>query len=381
MNIFSNIFTPKKKGPPTNMLNETDIHFNVTDDNEDYESPKKKPRTETNDYSQMNTDTDYSNQLFSRAKQGNKFSKANLNMGVGLAKKGLLPNTPENQHIFQEMNRRAQQDYLTREQQRQEDLEKLQKEHSENIAEKRRQEELLKQQQQQAEQERQRKQQEEEQERQRQEQERQEQQRQEQERQEQEFQAQQERMRKEYEEQERIWKEQRDRIFQQREQERQAEEERLRQEQERQRQQQEQERQRQQQEQERQRQQQQQEQQQQQQQFPKTELPEGVIDMDLCPAYKAELPKFKQECNKNIYRKLSLKMHPDKNQGCIPLATEKFKKLGIICGGNQFLGGSKKKTKKYFKKKSNFKISKKHKGKKSKKSKRNVKKTKRVRSK
>jgi len=328
MNIFSNIFTPKKKGPPTTSIYDTPITFKVNDDNdnEDYESPKKKPRTQTDDYSQMNTDTDYSNQLFNRAKKGNKFSDANLYMGVSMAKKGLLPNTPENQYIFQEMNRRAQQDYLTREQQRQEDLEKLQKEHSKNIAEKRRQEELLKQQQQQAEQERQRKQQEEEQERQRQEQERQEQQRQEQERQEQEFQAQQERMRKEYEEQERIWKEQRDRIFQQREQERQAEEERLRQEQERQ---------RQQQEQERQRQQQQQEQQQQQQQFPKTELPEGVIDMDLCPAYKAELPKFKQECNKNIYRKLSLKMHPDKNQGCIPMATEKIKKKGIICGGNQ----------------------------------------------
>jgi hypothetical protein len=71
------------------------------------------------------------------------------------------------------------------------------------------------------------------------------------------------------------------------------------------------------------------------------------------------------------------------NYGCEELSREKFQALQNICGENKELRGGKKKTKRYFKKKTNFKISKKH-YKKSKKSKLNVKKskkTKRVKSK
>jgi hypothetical protein len=355
--MFTN--NEKKRGPPLNTLNDTTIHFNINDDNDNFGSPKKRSRKEMEEYSQ--TETDYSNKQFNRAKQGNKFSEANLNMGVSLARKGLLPNTPENQHIFQEMNRRdglinnrAQQDYLEQEHKRQEELEKLQKQHSENMANKRKQEEMLRgqqqQQQHQAEQERMRRQQEEQEEMLRQ------QQQQEQE----ELKAQQEKMRKEYEEQERVWQEQRDQMRQQQEKEHQAEQERLRQQQ---KQQQEQERQ--------QKQQKQQEQKQKTTQVPKTELPNGIIDMENCPAYNIVLPEKKEECNKIIYRKLSLKLHPDKNPGCDNYSKKKFQKLGNICDGNQFIGGGrKKKTKKYFKKKTNFKISKKYKS---------IKKSKRIR--
>lgn len=383
MNFFSNIFTPKK-GPPTDTLNDYTYQFNV---NQDDESPKKKSRIQREEYT-PNTD-----EIFERAKQGNKYSSANLNMGVDLARRGVLPDTPENQYIFQEMNRidnlrnnRAQQDYLAGEQQRQAELERLQKEHAENMAERRRQEEMLKQQQ---EQEQQQQQQQQEQEQQQQ-QEFERQQEEERQKQQQEILAQRERMRQQYEEQERIWKEQRDKMFQEHQRQTQAEQERIRQEeQQRQQKQQRQEQQRQQEEQQRQQEEQQRQQEEQRQrqqeqeqrqrqqeeqrqqvpqtesQIPKPVLPEGVIDMDLCRAYNFEVPRKKEDCNRRTYKKLSVKFHPDKNTGCIELAKAKFLKLKDICYQNEefkegsYNGGSKKKTKKYFKKKTHFKITKK----------------------
>ena len=93
MNFFSNIFTPKK-GPPTNTLNDYTYQFDVNqDENENkdiYESPKKKSRIQREEYT-PNTD-----EIFERAKKGNKYSSANLNMGVDLARRGVLPDTPEN---------------------------------------------------------------------------------------------------------------------------------------------------------------------------------------------------------------------------------------------------------------------------------------------
>ena len=375
MNIFSNIFTPKKKGPPTNSIYESQFTFNVNDDNanEDYESPKKKPRTQPKEYSPDYSD--YSEQLFSRAKQGNKFSKANLNMGVDLARRGVLPKTPENRHIFDEMNKRdnlinnrVQREYLEQEKIRQKEFEKLQKEHSENMAERKRQNERMRKQQEEErmreEKERMRQQQEEERIRKHQEEQR---RKEEEERQ---REAERERMRQQYEEQ---MREEAERVRQMQERKRREEEERKRREEEEERKKREQEQQR-------------QSTQVPQTEIPKTALPEGITDIKKCSAYNVELPKKKKDCNRKIYFELARKLHPSNNLGCIKLSTGKFQDLKNICAENTELRGGKKKTKKYFKKKSNFKISKKHykkseTSKKSKTSKKTMKKTKRVRSK
>ena len=46
-----------------------------------------------------------------------------------------------------------------------------------------------------------------------------------------------------------------------------------------------------------------------------------------------------------MYKKIALNLHPDKNHGCTDYASSKFQELAIICNGNQFVVGGRKKRK------------------------------------
>ena len=328
--MFSYFYSKPVIPPPLNTINDPLLNYTKVNDVNILESRFRDKSKSPHYYSTDN----YSNEQFSRAKRHNKHSTANLNMGVELARKGILPNLPENQYIFEELSRRNN---TRQEQIRKQEFENLQKEHASNMPERirqnkrtRRQYEEEERQQQEEYKEYQRRQQEEYEEYQRQEQEtrqhqfeEQERLRKEQEKRQRQFEEkEQERIRKEQErlkkEQERLRKEQekRQRQFEEKEQERiRKEQERLEAEQ-------------------------------------VINIPTGITDINQCPAFKVELPTNKLDCNRSMYKKMSLNLHPDKNNGCTDYASSKFQELANICDGNQFVvgGRNKRKTKKNKKK-------------------------------
>jgi hypothetical protein len=363
--MFTYFFPNSRKPvipPPLNTINDPILDYKKTDDINRLESMYKKPRFKE----ESNYNDEYSNGLYERAKRGNKTSMINLNMGVDLARKGLLPNIPENQYIFEEMNRRdnlmnsrANREYFQQEEIRQGEFENLQQEHASKMSERIRQHKKRTRRQQEEEEERQRQQEEEERQRQQEEEERQRQQ------QEAEYirQQQEERFRQAFEEQERLRREfeeeqERLRKEQEKEQERlrkeqEKEQERLRKEQERLRKEQQKEAERLRKEQEKEAERLYKEQQK--EAHEQSQQQQNITD---CPALKIDLPKDKSYCNKKVYKKLSLKLHPDKNKGCEKYSTKKFQELKIICDGNENYIGGKKKTNK---KKTNKKKTKKRK--------------------
>jgi hypothetical protein len=334
--------------PPLNSINDPMLNYKKADDVNRLESRYKKPRFEESNNYKYSNPLDERDEIDERAKRGNKYSMITLNMGVDLARRGALPNIPENQYIFEEMNRRdnrinarANREYLQQEEIRQAEFENLQQDHASKMSERIRQHKKRTRRQQEEEEEEQRRQQQEAEERQR---------------QEAEFeyirQQQEERFRQAFEEQERLrreFEEEQERLYREQE----KEQERLRKEQEKEaerlgkEQEKEAERLRKEQEKEAERLRKEQEKEAQAQSQLHQNLPPDIKDITKCPALKIDLPKDKSYCNKNVYKKLSLKLHPDKNKGCENYATDKFQKLTEICDGNQFYeGGKKKKTKK-----------------------------------
>ena len=304
--MFSYFYSKPVIPPPLNTINDPLLNYTKMNDVNILESRlKNKSKSKSPDY------YNYSNEQLDRAKRSNKYSTANLNMGVELARKGSLPNIPENQYIFEELSRRNN---TRQEQIRQQEFANLQKEHASNMPERIRENKRTRHQF-------------EEQER----------------RQYEEYQR---RQQEEYEEYQRQEQATRQRLFEEQEQKR------LRQEQER--------RQRLFEEKE-------------QERLEVINLPTGITDINQCPAFKVELPTDKLDCNRSMYKKIALNLHPDKNHGCTDYASSKFQELAIICNGNQFVvgGRNKRKTKK------NKKKTKKHQKRKQKNSKKKNKQTKR----
>ena len=340
--MFTYFFPNSRKPvipPPLNTIQDPILNYRKMEDVNTLESINKKRRFKSKSKSPDYYSTDnYSNEQFARAKRGNKYSNVNLNMGVELAKKGALPNTHENQYIFEELarrnsliNSRAQNDYLQQEGIRQAEFEKLQKEHASNMSERIRQNKRTRRQyeEQQEQEEAQRRRQAEEEEA--------EERRQHEEylRQEQEarFQQQfeeQERLRKEFEEQERLKKKQekeaeslrkkqekeQERLRKEQEKEAEKERERLKKEQSK-------------------------EKEKEQDQYKiyydeQDSLSNKIIDINTCPAKSVVLPKTKQDCddihdnrNKRKTLMLLMKLHPDKNPGCINYAQERFNRVRL----------------------------------------------------
>lgn len=328
--MFSYFYSKPVIPPPLNTINDPLLNYTKMNDVNILESRfKNKSKSKSPDY------YNYSNEQLDRAKRSNKYSTANLNMGVELARKGSLPNIPKNQYIFEELSRRNN---IRQEQIRQQEFANLQKEHASNMPERIRENKRTRHQFEEQErrqyEEYQRRQQEEYEEYQRQEQATRQRLFEEQERlrKEQEYLRQeQERRQRQFEEkeQERLRKEQerRQRLFEEKEQER----------------------------------------------LEVINLPTGITDINQCPAFKVELPTDKLDCNRSMYKKIALNLHPDKNHGCTDYASSKFQELAIICNGNQFVvgGRNKRKTKK------NKKKTKKHQKRKQKNSKKKNKQTKR----
>ena len=323
--MFSYLYSKPVIPPPLNTINDPLLNYTKMNDVNILES-RFKNKSKSPDY------YNYSNEQLDRAKRSNKYSTANLNMGVELARKGSLPNIPENQYIFEELSRRNN---IRQEKIRQQEFANLQKEHASNMPERIRQNKRTRHQFEEQErrqyEEYKRRQQEEYEEYQRQEQATRQRLFEEQERRQYE-----EQHRRQYEEQqrqdqERLRKEQeylrqeqerRQRLFEEKEQERlRKEQEYLRKEQEKEAEQ-------------------------------VINLPTGITDINQCPAFKVELPTDKLDCNRSMYKKIALNLHPDKNHGCTDYASSKFQELAIICNGNQFVvgGRNKRKTKKNKKK-------------------------------